>query len=362
MTLACAKVFTGILINSENMTYTYPKNKVENFLALLNSALALYDKALAVPYKLLHRLEGKLTAMHLAVPPIMLWAKDISVIRTRGKPTGKIQLAEQEVTRLLEIPGVIAKHNGAPIRPLRAEIFAHIDAGGLGLGARVMSPRGDALTGPVEIATSLMEEEMGESSTLRELLALRMLLQQRGEEYQGRVLRVYFDSANAVRNIVNGGTTKNGRQHLLCKEIHGICEEQLITLQPDWVPRSCNERADVLSKIFDRGVLSAAARDLIQARFGQAHIITPVFTNVTRGILAGARNHDRLVVVAPKWRTQAWWPTLTRLGEKAGNEPLKLGAYADVFLPRTTHSPPEGWRFIAVLVLARDVQEALGKQ
>ena len=343
------------------MSYVYPKAKVDKFLALLQSAFALYYKALAVPYKLLHSIEGSLTAMHLAVSPIMLWARDIAVIRTRGVENGSIHLAEQEVARLKEIPGVIKENNGAPIRPLRAEVFANVDAGGVGLGAKVMAPRGGPGLPPAEFAEALEEQEMTESSTLRELLALKKLLVRRGQEFRARVLRVYFDSANAVRNLVKGGTTKNARQHQICKDIFELCKIHLITLQPDWVPRGSNERADILSKIFDRGTLTPSTLAKLLRHFGQAHVIVPTFTNVTHGVLAGARGHERLVVVAPKWRTQVWWPTLMALGEKTGQAPLALGKYSDIFVRDTAHKPPANWTFMAVRVNAHDVQAALGK-
>ena len=357
----CAKVFTGILVDSEAMTYTYPAVKVDKFRTLLRSALAIHERARAVPYNLLYKIEGTMSAMYLAIPPIMLWVRDISVIRTRGHPDDNILLAEQEVVRLREIEGIIDAHNGAPIRPLRADIVAHVDAGGVGLGAKMLQPRGAPLTPPVELAEALTEEQMSESSTLRELLALLMLLQRHGQECRGRVLRVYFDSANAVRNLVKGGTTKNTRQHQLCKDIHALCTQWLITLQADWVPRDCNARADTLSKLFDRGLLSPKALKLLRATFRGAHIVTPVFTNVTHGLIAAARDHKYLAVVAPKWRTQVWWPTLMTLAKKAGANILHLGRFTDTFLSTTGHAPPNGWKFVGVLVRARDVQAAFGK-
>ena len=68
----CAKVFTGILVDSEAMTYTYPAVKIDKFRTLLRSALAIHDRARAVPYNLLYKIEGTMSAMYLAIPPSML--------------------------------------------------------------------------------------------------------------------------------------------------------------------------------------------------------------------------------------------------------------------------------------------------
>jgi hypothetical protein len=184
LTGATRKVFTGFEIDTEAMTFTIPDKKVANFLAVLAEVHALGPESCPVPCKLLQKLEGHLSSMHLAVRPAMLYVRTIARARARGSEDGGVMLTDDELADLAALPALVAKFNGSPIRPSLAEVFAHLDAGQVGLGARTFADRFSAWQPPATMATTLTPEDMKESSTLRELLTAMWLLDERGEEWQ----------------------------------------------------------------------------------------------------------------------------------------------------------------------------------
>jgi hypothetical protein len=354
---ATTKTFTGFIINTEAMTYTVSQAKIDKLLALVEQALAF--GASAVPYKLLQRIEGNLGAMQLAVRPALLYVRSVAMARASGNETQGVFLTEDQRQDLADIPGLIERHNGADIRPTRADVFAHGDAGGIGVGARVFAQRFEGEGGAsTTLAEPLTEAEMHGSSTLRELTMALRLLQARGKEWVGKKVCLFFDSKNAVRNILKGGSTASVEQLEVCKQISKVCAELHIVLQPEWIPREDNTVSDGLSKIYDNGALRACTKAKVQAKFGAKEVIVPGFNDATRGVVAAARAHKEFVVVVPEWRTQPWWANLRQLAKAAGRQPLKLGSYKRVFdmAARKWHKIPH-WPMVALLVKAKDVRK-----
>lgn len=345
---AITKTFTGFSIDTKAMTYTVSQAKIDKLLGLVDQALAL--GASAVPYKLLQKIEGNLGAMHLAVRPALLYVRSVAMARASGDESRGVFLTEDQRQDLVDIPDLIERHNGADIRSARADVFAHGDAGGIGVGARVFAQR--------------FEGEGGASTTLAEPLteaeltmALR-LLQARGAEWTGKKLCLFFDSKNAVRNILKGGSTASAEQLEVCKQISKVCAGLRIVLQPEWIPREENTVSDGLSKVYDKGTLLARAKARVRAEFGAKEIIVPGFNDATRGVIAAARAHKEFVVVVPEWRTQLWWANLQQLAKAAGRQPLALGSYGRVFdtAAQRWHKIPQ-WPMVAMLVKATDAEK-----
>lgn len=70
------------------------------------------------------------------------------------------------IPSLLELPRILSEFNGAPIFPAEATLRAHLDAGGVGVGARIHASVAELAR---DIALPLSEKEMLRSSSYREL-------------------------------------------------------------------------------------------------------------------------------------------------------------------------------------------------
>jgi len=92
-------------------------------------------------------------------------------------------------------------------------------------------------------------EEASQSSTWRELRAVKLVLQ----SFQGKLgnERVcwFTDNQNVVR-IVQHGSPKTSLQ-AEALEIFSVCVDNKIRLEPEWIPREQNELADYYSRIID---------------------------------------------------------------------------------------------------------------
>jgi ribonuclease HI len=265
--LACGKLveFLGFMINTTSMKYSVPERKINKLIDLIRAVLADHTKNASVLYSALHTVEGTMASMSLAIPPIMLWVRDLVYARTRSTEGGQVILTELEAERLGEVPALLLDYNGADILPAEACTYANMDGGGVGGGGYIHAAPTEE---EIEFTMALAEGELDSSSTYRELRTIVAWLKAEGKRLSRRTIRLYMDSANGVRDIIKFGTTSNCDTHELCREIFDLCRKFLITLQPEWVPRELNKRADALSKKLDRAVPNATTRTHLIRNFG----------------------------------------------------------------------------------------------
>ena len=92
-------------------------------------------------------------------------------------------------------------------------------------------------------------EEAQGSSTWRELTAVYLLLLSMTTKLVNARVRWFTDNQNKV-HILQDGSRKSDL-HEIASRVFSLTTEHQIRLQPEWVPRTCNERADLLSRIVD---------------------------------------------------------------------------------------------------------------
>ena len=87
------------------------------------------------------------------------------------------------------------------------------------------------------------------SSTLRELLAVKHVIISLIDKFSGSSIKWYTDNKNVIL-ILN---IDSKEQHLQSEimQIFNICCPRSINTDIEWIPRTQNERADYLSKIYD---------------------------------------------------------------------------------------------------------------
>ena len=93
------------------------------------------------------------------------------------------------------------------------------------------------------------QEEAKLSSTLRELKAVRLVLESVADRLQGARVRWFTDNQNVVR-ILEVGSRKFDLQQEVVKVFNLTLQHQ-VHLEPSWIPRERNQYADYLSRIVD---------------------------------------------------------------------------------------------------------------
>ena len=88
-----------------------------------------------------------------------------------------------------------------------------------------------------------------ESSTMREILAVRKVLQSFAPKLAGLCVRWHTNNQNVAR-VIGVGSRISGLQSE-AKRIFEVCVQHGISIKPEWLPRSSNEQADYLSHIVD---------------------------------------------------------------------------------------------------------------
>ena len=97
---------------------------------------------------------------------------------------------------------------------------------------------------------SFTEVEAMQSSTWRELKGTFYVLSSYLKQLQGMMVKHRTDNQNVVRALSNGSKTQLIQE--LIVDIFKLCFEFNIQLLPEWIPRSENQWADVVSKDLDR--------------------------------------------------------------------------------------------------------------
>ena len=165
-------------------------------------------------------------------------------IETRDSWSSKILLSPGAIAELQFWYKNLSGVNGQPIKPIFSAVSAiYTDASDSGFG-------GFSVHLSDSVSSGLWSDsERLESSTSRELRAVLYVLRSLGPKLSGKKLKWYTDSQNACR-IISVGSTNPGL-HDLSIDLFNCCLEYDICIEPEWLPREFNTKADELSRIID---------------------------------------------------------------------------------------------------------------
>ena len=122
------------------------------------------------------------------------------------------------------------------------QVVLFSDASGTGFGATTKDCK-------MQCCHTWDEGEKLESSTWRELKAVQFALFSFASQLEGKTVKVFTDNKGVVA-ICKKGSMKL-ELHSMAIAIFDICKRHSVNLEIEWIPRSQNEEADLLSREID---------------------------------------------------------------------------------------------------------------
>lgn len=135
--------------------------------------------------------------------------------------------------------------NGYSIRPpLVTYTIVFCDASDVAFGGFSTSLDGTNVSGMWEPG------DIGQSSTFCKLKAICFVLLSYVAQLKYKRVKIFTDNQGATRIVAIGSSKAN--LQALAMDIFNICLVNNIVLEAQWIPRSLNERADLLSRFVDK--------------------------------------------------------------------------------------------------------------
>ena len=112
-------------------------------------------------------------------------------------------------------------------------------------------------------------EDLGQSSTYRELKAIYYVLLSYAEQLRQKRVKVFTDNQRAARIVSVGSSQVHLQSDTI--NIFDFCLSNGIALEARWIPRSQNKRADLLSRFVDNTddwCVNSSVFRLLDAKWG----------------------------------------------------------------------------------------------
>ncbi|EYC42673.1 hypothetical protein Y032_0522g2898 [Ancylostoma ceylanicum] len=186
------------------------------------------------------------------------------------------------------------------------------DASNMGLGTVLYTA-----THREEASSNIPPEYISESSTLRELLAVKYALEVWKETIKNTDGELRIDNKN-VATILEKGSS-NPRLHSLVHQVLSFLYKHNINLHPKWIPRALNEEADFASRLidYDDWGIQHNVSHMLQSRWGTIQLdMFATASNAKTEFFVGrsrspAANQIAVDALAPEnfqlWRDRFLW-------------------------------------------------------
>ena len=237
-----AMEWLGFLIDLSVGEFFVPTHKIE----ALKSRLRETKEAKCASARQLASLIGKIVSMSLGLGPVTrLMTRNLcAVLNCRLAWCHRLTLSDEASQEIDFWLSEITKFNGSHIWPKPSAVrVVYSDASATGYGG-YMVEHGNLIANG-----EWSPDEAKQSSTWRELRAVKMVLESFQSKLKHERVRWFTDNQNVVK-IVQYGSTKPSLQ-AEALDIFSICVQGNIRLEPEWIPREQNELADYYSRIVD---------------------------------------------------------------------------------------------------------------
>ena len=232
----------GLDIDLARGCISVPEAKLNNLLSQV--AQAVDSRSLQA--RVLASLIGKIISMSIAIGPVArLMTKNLyAILNSRQAWCDNLELSTDASSELQFWAQELPKFNGQDIWPSPSAIrVVYTDASQSGYGGYTVEHGYHIAQG------QWSSEEAVQSSTWRELRAVRLVLESLVTKLANERVRWFTDNQNVCRVILCGSRKPN--LHAEALAIFSISVANHIRIEPEWIPRANNHLADYLSRIVD---------------------------------------------------------------------------------------------------------------
>ena len=213
----------------------------------LKTQLQYVSQGKAVMARMLASVIGKIISMSLALGPVarLMTRSMYAVLNTRMFWCQLLEISQEARYELRFWLSQIDSLNGSGVWQSPSAVrVVYTDASGTGYA-------GYTVEHGCHIALGLWaKEESSASSTWRELRAVRMVLESLIGKLHDHRVRWFTDNQNVVKIISNGSKNPSLQKETLA--IFSFSMANSVHIDPEWIPRSENQKADFLSKLTDQ--------------------------------------------------------------------------------------------------------------
>ncbi|XP_076099880.1 uncharacterized protein LOC143069233 [Mytilus galloprovincialis] len=239
-------VWLGTFIDTENGFYKIPDNRINKMIHSIDDIISCLTGRKSVFVKKVASVVGQIISTYLVIGNLVyLMTKHLTIdVNTSASWYSYIKLSESSIEQLqfwkLYISEVNVKHFSVD-ESCHSIIYS--DASDTGFGGYIVEA-------PQNIAHGMwVESERSNSSTWKELSAVKKVLLSLINIISGKRVKWFTDNLNVV-SIVSKGSTKTILQNLAL-DIFSACLKYNVNIDIVWIPRTLNEKADFLSRIVD---------------------------------------------------------------------------------------------------------------
>ena len=232
--------FLGVTINSEEMTFSIPDQKMQKIICLCEQA----TQSSHLSVRNLASIVGKLMSTAQAFSPAPLQVRYLQNL-LRGSLKSKsyesmISLSPEAHLELLWWKENLALHNaqGRPLKIQPPEMIITSDAAGGPLGGWGASCQGLSTGG----AWSLQEKKL--HINILEMIAAELAIKTFTKGKTVKSIHLQVDNTTALKYIVKMGGTKNQTLIAIAKRIWEYLLSNAITLTVEYIPSKLNTAAD----------------------------------------------------------------------------------------------------------------------
>ena len=235
----------GITWDSKHFSISVPPRRIENTVSCLQSVTSHFPKVTA---RELAKVVGKIISMTPVMGNICNIMTRFSSIEIATRQSWDSKLAFKFQNEVLnELNFWIRCIHSENIKMLRhtkkKSVLVYSDASNIASGAYTLEMNSKVF--------HLMwkDSEKVMSSTWRELKAIELALASFKGDLHNTEVKWFTDNQSCVK-IVHSGSMKHHLQ-TLAYNIFKLCVDTKISLEVQWIPRSENDKADLISRIID---------------------------------------------------------------------------------------------------------------
>jgi hypothetical protein len=318
--------YLGVIIDSVRMKLFVSESKKKKIKQILEEVSESIRRRKSYQLGKMATLLGKLSWASVGVRGIATWTraldhekneaveqdgwedmeKEIRVVDER-RVEEELKFWEENLDKLVEEGNDICQNVITP------KIVLETDASETGWGAKITGVK------VMELAGTVTKTEK-DSSTLREIMAVKEALEKGKEILKGNRVEVRIDS-QALSHILKKENSKKTEINDYMKAIWENCRKEKIDLEIKWIPREENKEADALSRVFQspsteeqKEIEKIAERNGIKtcraAESGKYLMLKPDQNYIPKAIKIVQVMKQEVALIVPEWRSALWWPMI----------------------------------------------------